>query len=104
MDYRIETKEAFSVYGIEGIFTTENSENLKAIPKFWADAFADGRYQKLMNSTNVEPGTQSNLCLVNAVCDYRETGGNTFPYMLFAFQTDRSDTTDYKIVKVPSAT
>lgn len=102
MDYRIETKEGFKVYGIEGIFTTENNENLREIPMFWKKVIDDGRYDKLVKSRNNEPS--NGLCPVNAICDYRKTGGNSFPYMLFSFLTDKSDTKDYTIVDVPEAT
>jgi AraC family transcriptional regulator len=104
MDYRIETKESFKVYGIEGLFTTENGENLKAIPKFWQDTLEDGRYEKLVESTHLPEHDPNGLCLVNAICDYREREGNPFPYMIFAYQTDKSDTNGYTIVEIPSAT
>lgn len=52
MDYRIIEKKAFTVYGIEGIFTSENGENLKAIPEFWMKTMQDGRFEKLVKSTN----------------------------------------------------
>jgi AraC family transcriptional regulator len=102
MDYRIIKKDAFKVYGIEGIFTTENGENLKAIPKFWTDTLKEGRYDKLAKSANIE--NSKGQCTINAVCDYRKTGGNTFPYMLFAFMTDVSNADGYTVIDIPSAT
>ncbi|MDO8686503.1 MAG: effector binding domain-containing protein, partial [Clostridiales bacterium] len=102
MDYRIIKKDGFTVYGIEGIFTTENGENLKAIPKFWTETLQDGRYNKLAKSANIE--NSKGLCLVNAVCGYRTTGGNTFPYMLFVLMTDVSNADGYTAIDIPSAT
>lgn len=102
MDYRIIKKDGFTVYGIEGIFTSENGENLKAIPEFWTNSFQDGSYAKLVKSTNLEES--KGLCPVNAVCDYRTTDGNTFPYMLFAQMTDVSNAEGYTIIDVPAAT
>ena len=102
MDYRIEEKKAFCVYGIEGIFTTENGENLKEIPLFWGQTMEDGRFQKLLASTNAPD--ENELLSINAVCGYRETGGNTFPYMIFAFKTELSDTTGFTEVEIPAAT
>lgn len=104
MDYRIETREAFSVYGIEEIFTTENQENLKALPKFWENVMEDGRYDQLAASTGMQEGDQGELCLINAICDYRNTEGSAFPYMLFAFQTPKSKADGYAQVIVPQAT
>ncbi len=102
MDYRIIEKEAFTVYGIEEIFTTENGENLRAIPDFWAQAMKDGRMDRLGESTNFN-GIRD-LTPVNAICDYSSTGGSTFPYMLFAFKADKSNTDGYRVLEVPAAT
>lgn len=102
MDYRIIEKEAFKVYGIEEIFTTENGENLRAIPKFWKQAMDDGRFEKLVKSNNC--GNSEGLCPVNAICDYRRTEGSTFPYMLFSLLTDKCNTEGYTIIDIPAAT
>lgn len=102
MDYRIESKEGFTVYGIEEIFTNENGENLKEIPMFWKKVVDDGRYDRLVKSGNNEPSKVA--CPVNSICDYRKTAGNSFPYMLFSFLTDESNTKGYTIVDVPAAT
>jgi AraC family transcriptional regulator len=105
MNYRIESKEAFHVYGIEGIFTTENGENFISIPRFWQEAGNDGRIKKLTESTNMIQEVSNNLCLVNAICDYRQVeGDNKFPYMLFAFKTSKSQPEGYEEATVPAAT
>ena len=98
MEYRIENKEAFSIYGIEGIFTTDDGSNLNEIPMFWQKCMEDGRYEKLVKSTN-EP-----LSRVHAICDYRKTGGNTFPYMIFTYRNSSANTEGYTEVEVPAAT
>jgi AraC family transcriptional regulator len=98
MEYRIENKEAFAVYGIEGIFTTDDGRNLKDIPMFWDECMKDGRFDNLKNSTN------ESLSRVHAICDYRKTEGNTFPYMLFAYRTDACNTAGFTLVDVPAAT
>jgi len=98
MEYRIENKEAFSIYGIEGIFTMEEDKNLKDIPMFWQECVKDGRFDKLLKSTK-DPSKG-----VHAICSYRETGGNTFPYMIFAYCTNDCNTEGFTKVEVPAAT
>jgi len=98
MEYMIENKEAFSVFGIEGVFTTDDGKNLKDIPRFWQDCMEDGRLDKLIKSTN------ESLSRIHAICDYRKTGGNTFPYMLFAYRTKNCKTDGFTQVDVPAAT
>lgn len=102
MDYRIESKGSFTVYGIEEIFTSENGENFKEIPIFWEQVINDGRYERLAKSGSTD--LIKGICPVNALCDYRKTGGSTFPYMLFTFLTEKCNTDGYKIVEVPAAT
>lgn len=104
MDYRIETRDAFAVYGIEGIFTMENGENFRAIPKFWGDAMADGRFEKLVASLPDAAPPIDGLGAVHALCSYRETGGSTFPYMIFAFEKPGCRMEGYTKVIVPAAT
>lgn len=105
MNYRIESKEAFHVYGIEDIFTTDQGENFISVPRFWQEARDDGRLEKLTNSTNMFQEVSNNLCLVNAICDYRQLeDDNKFPYMMFALKTSKSQTEGYKEEMVPAAT
>jgi AraC family transcriptional regulator len=104
MNYRIEKKEAFTIFGVEGIFTTENGENLKEIPEFWSEAINNGTIDKIANATGDNWNNRYGLCSVNAICDYRETGGSTFPYMLCAFKTSKSVTEGFIEVEVPADT
>ncbi len=104
MDYRIETKEAFFIYGIEGVFTTENQENFRAIPQFWQDVMKDGRFDKLAASVPAGRTNENDLCPINAICSYRKTGGSTFPYMIFAFQTEGSKAEGFEKAIVPAST
>ena len=98
MDYRIENKGAFTVYGIEGVFTTDDGKHLKDLPMFWWECRKNGMYYKLLESTS-EPS----LSKIHGICDYRKTEENTFPYMLFAYQTEICNTEGFTQVDVPAA-
>ena len=99
MEYRIENKEAFTVYGIEGIFTTDDDKHHKDLPMFWYECRENGLYNKLLDSTS-EPS----LSRIHAICDYKKTGGNTFPYMIFAYKTKNCNVEGFTQVDVPAAT
>lgn len=101
MNYRIEKKKTFSVYGIEGIFDTENGENLKAIPDFWTEKLQNGEYERLVQSTNQNWKDKYGLGAINAICDYYKMEGTKFPYMLFTMKTPECDATGYKIIEIP---
>ncbi len=97
MKYRIIRKPAFELYGIEGVFDMKDGQNLKDIPQFWQDSMKDGRFAKLLKSTNYPMN-------LNAVCGYRELEGSTFPYMICALRTPLSDAEGFTAVDVPEST
>ena len=103
MNYKIEQKKAFEVYGIEKIFDTHEGEHLTGVPAFWYEIVQNGEYQKLEMSTGIEPN-KAGLCAVNSICNYRSLEGTKFPYMCCAFKTDKANTKGYTTVQVPSAT
>ncbi len=103
MNYRIEQKNGFDVYGIERIISTANGSNWQEVPAFWNDMIQSGELQKLVESANV-PDSAIGLNTVNAIDCYRTTGNDTFPYMLFAFKTSSSNTDGYQVISVPPAT
>ena len=98
MEYRVEQKEAFSVYGIEAIFTTEDDEMLKNIPVFWKECWESGKCGELLKSTG---GPTSGI---HAVCGYRKTGGNTFPYMIFTRYIEGCNTDGFTKIEIPEST
>lgn len=102
MNYKIEQKDAFEVYGIERIFNTISGENLKKVPEFWLEMLNNGEYDKLAKSAGKKI-EKKGLCAINAICGYNDTNDTTFPYMLFTMKTDQSKTESYKIVTVPAS-
>jgi AraC family transcriptional regulator len=103
MDYRIEQKDGFTVYGIERIISTKNGSNWKDVPDFWMENVSNGMLDKLMQSTNL-PVPDEGLNLINAIDCYRTNISDTIPYMLFAFKTDKSNVEGYTVIDVPSST
>ncbi|GFN32970.1 AraC family transcriptional regulator [Paenibacillus xylaniclasticus] len=106
MNYRIETKESFEVFGIEGLFRVDGSGEAPQTPaKLWEQCLANGDVKRLEEAAGRLPSFVSqNLHLVNAVCSYRKTGPDTFPYMLFAFKDESSRTDGYTTVTIPAHT
>jgi len=116
MDYRIESKEAFQVFGIEDIFmseagmvtaegTSKNEPKLRAPSDLWDECHANGSYEKLASDAGGLPAfINKDLCKVHAVCDYRETEEGTFPYMLCAFKGPNSKVDGYTIADIPAHT
>lgn len=106
MDYRIETKEAFQVFGIEGIFKTDWSEAYPNNPQgLWEQNHANGMYEKLASDSGDLPQfVCQNLSKVHGVCDYKQTEPGTFAYMQCAFKNKNSKTDGYTVVNIPAYT
>ncbi|XMB65898.1 AraC family transcriptional regulator [Mycoplasmatota bacterium zrk1] len=105
MNYKIVKKESFSMYGIERIINTVKGENYKTIPQFWDDTMEDGSFKRLLESTNMKlDGSYQGIAQVNAIMCYRDTGKDTFPYLIGAFVDDLSNTDGYLKVDIESLT
>ncbi|MCL2357981.1 MAG: AraC family transcriptional regulator [Defluviitaleaceae bacterium] len=109
MDYRIETKEAFQVFGIEDLFPAEaandSNSTLRKPADLWDECHANGVYEKLAAAAGDLPAfVNSELCKVHAVCDYKETAQEVFPYMLCAFRGSGSKVDGYAIADIPAHT
>lgn len=100
MNWRIEEKEAFEVFGIERIF---GNDEVHLVPDFWTELQENGQYEKLYQAAGAKRSEHGMHC-INAVCGYNEVEGDRFPYMICAFKTPDSDTTRYKEAQIPKAT
>lgn len=105
MDYRIETKEAFDVFGIETVCSLKGEEGYLTPSQLWEQCHKNGEYERLYsNAGNLPSFVSQDLCKLHAVEYYKKAEENTFPYMLFAFVSDSSNTDGYKKVHIPSQT
>ncbi|MFC7679656.1 effector binding domain-containing protein [Paenibacillus sp. GCM10028914] len=106
MNYRIETKESFEVFGIEEVFPTNGGGESALTPaKLWEQSHANGDVKRLEARASKLPSFVSqNLHPVHAVCSYRKTGKDTFPYMLCVFKDEASNIEGYTSVTIPAHT
>ena len=100
MNWRIEEKEAFEVFGLERVF--KNDENDK-VPGFWDEVLGNGEYDRLYRAAGAKRGEDGKHC-VNAVCGYCEPGDDSFPYIICALKEPDSDTAGYRVVRIPRFT
>ncbi|MCL2532471.1 MAG: AraC family transcriptional regulator [Oscillospiraceae bacterium] len=104
MKYRIEDKPAFQIFGIEHIFPSncENGEFPASPAELWQACFQDGRHDQLFQDAGENSGTA--VGKVHGAMGYRDTGDDTFPYMLFAFAQPQSKTQGYATADIPAQT
>ena len=102
MNYRIERKSEFRMFGKERIISTAEGQNFIEIPKFWQESLADGTVEALYQATGLTVGeNHTGPYAVHAIMCHRKTSEDTFPYMIGGMVTDQSDTSGYEVVEVP---
>ena len=108
MNWRIEEREAFEVFGIEKIF--KNNET-NQVPDFWTECHQNGSFERLFDAAGGMRSAdgrgyprKDGSCVINAVCGYCEPGDDTFPYMICALTKPDSNTTEFKTAKIPKTT
>ena len=95
MNWRIEEKEAFEVFGIERYFTNEeNPDKEGKISAFWRETKTNGSYQRLTARAGGDP---------MGFAGYVEEQSDVFPYMISLIAGEDCDTTGFKVVQVPAA-
>ena len=110
MNYRIETKEAFDVFGVETVCSQTGAEGFLSPPELWEECHKNGEYERLLSNSGDLPSfiTQGfpvqDVCKIHAVSGYRKTEDNTFSYMMCAFVSKNSNTEGFTTVHIPSQT
>ena len=100
MNWRIEEKEAFEVFGIERVFGNDETNK---VPAFWDECRQNGSYEELYKAAGAKRGEDGKHC-INAICGYCEPGGDTFPYMICALKKPDSNTDEFKVALIPKTT
>jgi len=102
MNYRIETKESFEIFGIEKVFELNGAETPAEL---WKQSHENGEVERLAATAgNLPNSLNSNYHKVHAVCNYKKTGEDTFPYMLCAFKGETSKADGYTNITIPAHT
>ncbi|GHV06997.1 hypothetical protein FACS1894217_06840 [Clostridia bacterium] len=102
MNWRIEEREAFEVFGIERIF---GKDKMGEIPGFWTECQQNGEENRLVAASGQEC-VKSGALLIKGICGYREDidYDNQFAYMLGVYKTEKSNTAGYTTTTIPKST
>ena len=98
MDWRIEERETFEVFGIERMFGKNETGK---VPGFWDELLANGEYDRLLNAAGGKIETLPKVNKILAVCGYNETNEDIFPYMICAEMQPGRKPEGYKRFFVP---
>lgn len=109
MNYRIEKRDAFQVFGLEDVYSYDKIANEQGvtIPEFWQTICNNGEYDKLEQALHgdwqQEGKFSRELDSVFAYDAYTFTSNTTFPYLIGCYKTANSQTEGYTIVDVPAS-
>ncbi|MCL2364219.1 MAG: AraC family transcriptional regulator [Defluviitaleaceae bacterium] len=113
MDYRIETKEAFQIFGIERICKDEETEivnpgdthEIALVDDQWEECYENGEFDKLNNAAGeLPPFVNGKVSKVHVAFAYKNTKPGTFATMLFAFRGPASNMEGYTVADIPAHT
>lgn len=110
MNYRIETRDAFQVYGLEDIYYYDTIANDKgiSIPEVWQSVSINGELDRLSSSLDSNWRKEGNfskeLGAIFAFDSYYFTSNTTFPYMIGCYKSADSKVNEYTVVDVPAST
>lgn len=99
MNYRIEQKEKFEVFGIELKTTVIDGQCYKDIPEFWSACGRDGRCQALTQAAGKKSGE-----LLDAGVTYAHNSNGDMSYMLGCIKRDEVVSPEYAILTIPKQT
>lgn len=104
LNYRIEKRDAFQVYGLEDIYNYENIANREgvSIPEVWQNICKNGDFDRLLQTVTGEwrrEGNFSNeLEPVFAFDSYKFTSNTTFPYLIGCCRSQNSKIDGYQLL------
>ena len=99
MNYRIESKEAFTLFGVELKTTVVDGQCFKDIPKFIGDCVDDGRVADLVADAGKPPNG-----IFDAGVTYDHNPSGSMSYAMACYMPDKPIPSKYKIFDVPATT
>jgi AraC family transcriptional regulator len=99
MNYRIEEKEAFEVFGMELRTSVVNGQCYKDIPQFWSACAKDGRCEELMKAAGKEEGA-----ILDVGVTYAHNVDGGMAYMIGCIKKDMSIPSSYTVLNIPKQT
>ncbi len=99
MNYRIEEKESFEVFGLELQTNVINGQCYKDIPAFWEACEKDGRCIRLAQEAGKKPGE-----LLDAGVTYDHNPDGNMKYMIACIKKSDAVAPEYTLLKIPKQT
>lgn len=99
MNYRIEEKDAFEVFGLELQTNVIDGQCYRDIPAFWEACEKDGRCVGLAKAAGKKPNE-----LLDAGVTYDHNPNGNMKYMIGCIRHPAADATGYTVLSIPKQT
>ncbi len=99
MNYRIEERDAFEVFGLALKTTVINGQCYKDIPEFWMSCGQDGRGVELLEAAGKKKGEP-----LDAGVTYAHNPDGSMTYMLGCIKKEKSVPAKYEVLSIPKQT
>jgi len=99
MNYRIEQREAFELFGLELKTTVIDSKCFEDIPKFVEDCVKDGRYASLLQAAGKKADG-----ITDAGVTYAHNPNGGMNYLIACYKQTKSVPSEYKVLSIPKQT
>jgi len=99
MNYRIEQKEAFEVFGLELKTSVIDGKCFREIPAFIGDCVEDGRYAALLQDAGKKEGD-----ITDAGVTYAHNPNGNMNYMMACYKRTETVPQEYKVLSIPKQT
>ncbi|MDF2538906.1 MAG: hypothetical protein K0S76_1927 [Herbinix sp.] len=109
MNYRMEEKEAFRVFGTEGTFSVINGQCYRDIPQFWLRCIENGTAERILRTAQDKGATitgdiYGNEDLLLSAAMYGHNSDGTLKYMICAPVSGKEVPKDFIVLDVPAFT
>lgn len=99
MNYRIEEKDAFEVFGLELKTTVVNGQCYKDIPEFWIACGQDGRGPALLSAAGKKIGD-----VIDVGVTYAHNPNGDMAYMIGCIKQEQVVSPEYQTLAIPKQT
>ena len=97
MNYRIEEKDSFEMFGVDTEVSTLDNQNFETVPKFWETCRANGIMEKIRIAANIDGNTPLHAAMYNCT-------DTSHSYMIGYLKTKTDLSEDFVLLKIPSTT
>jgi AraC family transcriptional regulator len=97
MNYRIEKREAFDMFGVDTEVSTVDNQNFVTVPDFWEKCRNNGAIDKIRKAAGIGENTPLHAAMFNCT-------DTSHSYLIGYFAPENSNLKDFTVITIPDST